>query len=221
MALLLRSLVRDTRPMTRLIRRLEDEFLDDWPAKRVRRSLPACEPVSLMDDMNRQMASALNRMQEFVEDMEALDSWASRFEGERRGEPEPVVRRTESGGLQLALDMAEYKPEDLRIKLVDDHLVVEAESETSGKDSYRKSHFKRWFRLPEDVKVDEIKSKLTESRRLLIELPLNKPIESSNARSIPIEVEQPREAIENHNQGGQGNHQEHHQEEARSSARRQ
>lgn len=226
MALLLRSLVRDPRPVSRLIRRIEDELLDDWPAKRMRRSLPAYEPLSFMDDMNRQMASTLNRMQEFVDDMEALDSLASRFDAEGgRNEPEAIVRRTESGGLQLALDMADYKPEDLKIKLVDDHLVVEAETETSGKDSYRKSHFKRWFRLPDDVKVDDIKSRLTDSKRLLIDLPLNKPIDSSNARTIPIEVEQPKQqAIEN-NQGGpenrqeQGHEQQQRHEEARRSAR--
>lgn len=223
MALLLRSLMRDTRPVTRLMRRLEDELLDDWPAKRVRRSLPAYEPMSVIDDMNRQMASTLSRMQEFVEDMEALDEMANRLEGKRQMEPEALVKRTESGGLQLALDMAGYKPEDLKIKLVDDHLVVEAQNETSGEDSYRKSHFKRWFRLPEDVKVEDIKSKLTSSKKLLIDLPLNTPIENNDARTIPIEVESAKQQAieENHGQTKHDSHGEHQANEGKRAAQRQ
>lgn len=215
MSLLLRSFIRDPRPVSRLVRRLEDEFLDEWPARKMRRTLPAYEPLAVMDDMGRQMANALNRVQDMVEDLENLEDWASRhFDGPakrlRRHEPEALVKRTESGGLQLALDMADYKPEDLKIKLVDDHLVVEAEHESSGEDSYRKSHFKRWFRLPQDVKVDEIKSKLTDGNRLLIDLPLNEPIES-NSRTIPIEVEK-KQAITNES-GDQQQENRHNQEE--------
>jgi HSP20 family molecular chaperone IbpA len=200
--------------MTRLIRRLEDDFYDDWPRRKVRRTLPAYEPVSVMEDMSRQMARALNQVQDLVEDIEKMDDWVHRFDEVdryQRREPEALVRRTESGGLQLALDMSDYKPEDLKIKLVGDSLVVEAESESSGKDSYKKSHFKRWFRLPEDVKVDEIKSKLTDGNRLVIDLPLSKPIESSE-RTIPIQVER-RQAIDENRENMRESQKENRQQE--------
>lgn len=152
-------------------------------------------PAVIMDDMNRQMNAALERMQEFADDLEALDSLVGRFDSRdnrtqrrRRGPVEMQVSRTESGGLQLALDVGDFKPEDLKIKLLEDNLIVEASNESSGEDSYRKSHFKRWFKLPEDCKVDEIRSKLTSDNRLLIELPSNKPDEQQ-ARTIPIEME--------------------------------
>lgn len=172
--------------MTRLARRFEDDFFDDWAVRKMRRSLPVYEPSSVMTNMDL----ALNQVEGLVDEMARMEDWVNRMGEARfqRREPGAVVRRTESGGLQLALDMSDYKPEDLKIRLVEDNLVIEAESESSGKDSYNKSQFKRWFRLPEDVKVDEIKSTLTDGNKLVIDLPLSKPIESSE-RTIPIQIE--------------------------------
>lgn len=206
MSLILRSILRDPRPISRALRRFDDDFfLEEWPLRKVRRTLPAYEsPVSLMEDMSRHMANTVNRMQDLVEEMETLDEIATRLDDNRprrKREDFAVVRRTENGGLQLALDVADYKPEDLQIKLVDDNLVIEAQSESSGKDSYKRSHFKRWFKVPDDCKLEEIRSKVTDDNQLLIDLPLNKPIKS-NERSIPIEVEK-NQAIENN--GGHEN----------------
>lgn len=180
----------------------------------MRRTMPAAyEPMDIVEDMNRQMARAMHQVQELFDDMERVEDWASRFDDGRyrRREPQALVKRTESGGLQLALDMSDFKPEDLKIKLVDDNLVVEADSESSGKDSYSKSHFKRWFKLPEDVKANEIKSRLTEGNKLVIDLPLNKPIESSE-RTIPIEVQTDKRQALGDNSGQSDNKQDEHQD---------
>lgn len=148
-----------------------------------------------MNDMNRQMTAAMNRMQELTEDLDTLDSWVDSWSDRdsrprrSRSADQALLRRTESGGLQLALDVSDFKPEDLKIKLVDDNLVIEGNSETSGKDSYRQTQFKRWFKLPEDCKLEEITSKLTSDKRLVIDLPSNKPLEQQQTRSIPIEME--------------------------------
>lgn len=160
-----------------------------------------------MDAMNRQMDMAMNRMQEFADDLEALDSLVGRFdEGEptsKRRRNDTVVKRTESGGLQLALDVTDYKPEDLKIKLVDDNLVVEAVQETSGEDSYSRSHFKRWFKLPEGCKSEDIRSKLTRDNQLVIELPSRKPLEQKG-HNIPIEMEQASDNQQQPHQASQG-----------------
>lgn len=203
MSLILRSLLRDphiTRPLSRALRRLDNDFWSDnhWPVKRLRRDPGWDSPLSIIEDMNRQMNAAMSRMQDFTDDLDTLDSLMSRYTDDleshskgrnRREGQEAEVRRTESGGIQLALDVANYKPEDLKIKIVDDNLVIEGVSETSGKDSYRQTQFKRWFKLPEDCKLDEIKSKLTGDSKLVIDLPTSKPLEQ-RARSIPIEMDQ-------------------------------
>lgn len=200
MSMLVRSLLRDPRaakPVQRALRKFEDDFwLDDpWPLRRSRYAPVRHSPYSMIEQMDRQMSAAMNQMQELAQDLTNMDSLISRFDNdnwyrESRAQVEDcVVKRTESGGLQLSLDVGDFKPQDLKIQLVDDnHLVVEAVSESSGKDSYQKSHFKRWFKLPEDCKLDEIKSQLTDDNRLVIELPTNKPIEQQKARTIPIEM---------------------------------
>lgn len=99
--------------------------------------------------------------------------------------------RTEDGNLQLAIDVSQYKPEEVNVKLCDDNLVVEARTESSENDSYHKAEFKRWVKLPQDVKREAIKSTLTADKKLLIEVPCSKPIENSRSRSIPIEVQKP------------------------------
>lgn len=197
MSLILRSLMRDpmlARSASRPLRPYEDLLLDAWPYRRAR-SHPYYE-ADLVDNMNRHMTAALGRMQDFAEDLQALDSLVNRIETEdpasRKPRGEVLLKRTENGNLQISLDVADFKPEDLKIQLVDDNLVIEAVSESSGEDSFRRNHFKRWFKLPEDCKVDEIKSKLTADNKLLIDLPGVKPVEQKS-RNIPIEMVKPQE----------------------------
>lgn len=97
--------------------------------------------------------------------------------------------RTEDGTLQMAIDVSQYKPEEVKVKLCDDNLVVEAKTESSENDSYHKAEFKRWVKLPQDVKHDAIKSTLTHDKKLLINVPCNKPIQADRSRNIPIEVQ--------------------------------
>lgn len=113
--------------------------------------------------------------------------------------------RTEDGNLQIALDVSQFKPEEINVKLCDDNLVIEAKTESSENDNYHKAEFKRWVKLPNDVKHDAIKSTLTADKKLLVEVPLNKPIEQSRSRAIPIEV-QKQQAVEGQ-KGDQGDQQ--------------
>lgn len=102
--------------------------------------------------------------------------------------------RTEDGNLQVAVDCSQYKPEEINVRLCDDNLCIEGKTESSENDSYHKAEFKRWIKLPQDVKQDSIKSTLTPEGRLLIEVPMNKPIAESRSQKIPIEVQ--KEAVE-------------------------
>lgn len=99
------------------------------------------------------------------------------------------THRTEDGNMQVAMDVAQFKPEDVNVKICDDNLVVEAKTESSENDSYHKAELKRWIKLPADCKHEAIKSTITPDKRLLIEVPMNKPIADSRSRNIPIEVQ--------------------------------
>lgn len=97
--------------------------------------------------------------------------------------------RGEDGTLQVALDVSQFKPEEVNVKLCDDNLVIEAKTESSENDSYHKAEFKRWLKLPQDVKHDAIKSTMTHDKKLVIEVPCNKPIQADRSRNIPIQVQ--------------------------------
>lgn len=105
------------------------------------------------------------------------------------------TRITEDGALQVAIDVGQYKPEEIQVKLCDDNLMVEAKTETSEADSYHKAEFKRRIKLPADAKYDGVKSTLTQDKKLLIEVPVNKKTTDARSRNIPIEIQrQPVEA---------------------------
>lgn len=98
--------------------------------------------------------------------------------------------RTGDGNLQMAIDVSQYKPEEINVRLCDDNLIVEGKTESSENDSYHKSEFKRWLKLPADCKHEAIKSTLTPDRKLLIEVPMLKPIADNRSRTIPIDIQQ-------------------------------
>lgn len=202
MSMMLRSLLRDPitrRPVPRaLARRWNDDLFDDWPSRKVRLHPDYYSPVSVFEDMNRQIADTIERMNEIVEGLDDMDSYfgrhSRRSSRHHREDGETLVKRTESGGLQLELDVGHFKPEDLKIKLVGDNLVVEGTQELSDEDSHRRRQFKRWFKLPPDCKLDEIRSQLTEDNRLMIDLPSDKPMEQQKVRTVPIEVAKGKES---------------------------
>lgn len=155
----------------------------------------------------RSFDNALNELQTVMDTMnEAIGQYQSSF-GKDLVSGGMKTIRTEDGNLQLALDVSQFKPEEVNVKLCDDNLVVEAKTETSENDSYHKAELKRWIKLPQDTKHEAIKSTLTADKRLLIEVPMNKPIEDSRSRSIPINIQ--REAVEGAKKGQQngGDHQ--------------
>lgn len=143
---------------------------DDWPA------------VSSFDH-------ALNELQSVMENVnEAIGHYQTSLTKDL-GAGGMKTTRTEDGNLQMAFDVAQYKPEEVNVKLCDDNLVVEAKTETSENDSYHKAEFKRWIKLPADVKHEAIKSTWTPDRKLLIQVPMNKPIADSRSRNIPIDIQ--------------------------------
>lgn len=161
------------------MRQLEQEFHE--PFQVARRVHPS-------HFYGSQLAEAVEHLSDLVEEAQEL------VERPRASGNQLAMRRGEDGSVQLAMDVSGFKPEDIKINLVGDHLSVEAKNESSGENSYSRSEIKRWFKLPEDCKVEDIKSNLTKDNKLMISLPSSKPAVEPARRSIPINVE-PREAI--------------------------
>ncbi|KAJ1359960.1 hypothetical protein KIN20_018796 [Parelaphostrongylus tenuis] len=87
----------------------------------------------------------------------------------------------------VSLDVSKFKPENLKVNIDGHCLTVEGKEELEEENGYSMRAFKRQFVLPEDVNLDAIRSFLTDSGKLSVEVPkLAKPLESGG-RSIPIE----------------------------------
>uniref|UniRef100_A0A0K0G009 Protein lethal(2)essential for life (inferred by orthology to a D. melanogaster protein) n=1 Tax=Strongyloides venezuelensis TaxID=75913 RepID=A0A0K0G009_STRVS len=91
-------------------------------------------------------------------------------------------------GISLKFDVSQFKPEELSINVVDGVLVIEGKHEQmdDGKGIVSR-HFIRKFRLPENLKAEDIKSELSKEGMLAIE---GKCLdhEKTKVKSIPIDV---------------------------------
>lgn len=95
---------------------------------------------------------------------------------------------TEADGsrkFHLAFDMRGFEPEEVKIKTHNGTLMISAKKEKKADNSYSLHEFSQSYTLPEDVKLDDLKSTYSETGVLSIEAPLPK-VEPKD-RQIQIE----------------------------------
>lgn len=88
---------------------------------------------------------------------------------------------------KVNLDVQQFKPDELDVKVVDDHLVVEGKhEERTDEHGYVSRHFKRRYRLPENVDESAITSHLSSDGVLQLCAP-KKALPQAEGRTIPIQ----------------------------------
>ncbi|XP_075163597.1 heat shock gene 67Bc [Haematobia irritans] len=85
------------------------------------------------------------------------------------------------------LDVGLFRPDELNVKVVNDHLIIEAKHEERESDDsgYISRHFTRRYSLPKDCDQDAIVSKLSSDGVLSVTLPKSKL--AAKERVIPIQ----------------------------------
>ncbi|KAH7731068.1 Hsp20/alpha crystallin family protein [Aphelenchoides avenae] len=87
------------------------------------------------------------------------------------------------------LDVSAFAPEDLKVSVVGQHIVIEAKHpEKQDSLGLIERHFVRKFQLPKHVAADAVTSNLTADGQLTVYAEPPKPKENSPARSIPIKI---------------------------------
>lgn len=87
---------------------------------------------------------------------------------------------------KVNLDVQQFKPEEISVKVVDDFLVIDARhEERQDSHGYISRHFTRRYKVPSDVDIDAVKSKLSSDGVLTLEAP-KKVVQGTGERSIPI-----------------------------------
>lgn len=91
-------------------------------------------------------------------------------------------------GLKVNLDVQQFKPEEIDVKVVDDYVVVHAKhEERSDQHGYISREFTRRYKIPETVNAEALASKLSSDGILTIQAP-KKAIaaDGGQQRSIPV-----------------------------------
>jgi HSP20 family protein len=131
-------------------------------------------------------------MRRFSEEMDrSFGRFFTRGEGE--GFWAPAIEVTESGGqLKVHADLPGLKPEDVRVEVADDQLIIQGERkydhEEKKKGWYRSERsygqFYRAIPLPEGANTEQAKAQFNNG---VLEISLPVPEQKSNRREIPIE----------------------------------
>ena len=89
----------------------------------------------------------------------------------------------------VTLDVSQYRPEDIEVKVKDNKLTVHAEQrEGNTASGYVQREYYRQYTLPDDVDISLVKCSLSESRVLTVEVP-RLAVESNRERFIPITID--------------------------------
>lgn len=90
---------------------------------------------------------------------------------------------------KVILDVQQFKPEEITVRLVDNFVVVEAKHEEKRDEHGLISRqFMRKYMLPEQVDRDKLESNISSDGILTIKAPLKQTEEKKNERTIKIEL---------------------------------
>lgn len=94
---------------------------------------------------------------------------------------------TPEDGFQVSLNVQNFKPEEVSVKVADNNVIIEAKHEERNEDdSYVSRHFSRRYTLPDDCDTKDIVSTLSADGILTVRAP-PKEIDTKNARNIHIQ----------------------------------
>lgn len=100
---------------------------------------------------------------------------------------EEDLARISKDGYEVSMNVSEFKPEELSVKVVDNSVIVEGKSEQQQDNNggYISRHFVRRLALPQGYEIDNAISTLSSDGILTVSVP--KPQIEEKARDIPIQ----------------------------------
>lgn len=94
---------------------------------------------------------------------------------------------TPEDGFQVNLNVQNFKPEEVSVKVADNNVIIEAKHEERNEDdSFVSRHFSRRYTLPDNCNIKDVISTLSADGILTVRAP-PKEIDTKNARTIHIQ----------------------------------
>jgi len=119
------------------------------------------------------------------------DRWNNMVQDQQKNKTftrEIEVNQNDSKELNLTFDLKDYKPDELKVTVMDNVLKIEAKHEDSSDGNHVSRHFVRSYVLPDDYKVREVQSSLSKSGKLVVTVPKQNITEKTDAQNIPIKM---------------------------------
>ena len=98
-----------------------------------------------------------------------------------------ITDRDGSRKLKLTFDVRQFRPDEISVKTVDQHLVVRAQHKEDSDTSKVYREYNRQFLLPPSINPETMKSILSPEGVLSIEAPVNPALDAPRERLVPIE----------------------------------
>ncbi|ALC44992.1 Hsp26 [Drosophila busckii] len=93
-------------------------------------------------------------------------------------------------GFQVCMDVAQFKPSELTVKVVDNSIVVEGKhEEREDNHGYISRHFVRRYALPQGYEADKVASALSSDGVLTVSVPKPQPIEDKSKERV-VQIQQ-------------------------------
>ena len=103
-------------------------------------------------------------------------------------QPDEEAMEDEDKKLSLKINLGNYKPEEVNVKLQGNGLVVTAEHKTEEDSAYTYRHFKQYYTLPNEVDAGTLVSKFSQDGVLSIEAE-RKPMPANQDKDIEVQRE--------------------------------
>ncbi|XP_017005460.1 heat shock protein 26 [Drosophila takahashii] len=102
----------------------------------------------------------------------------------------PATAQVGKDGFQVCMDVAQFKPNELNVKVVDDSILVEGKHEERQDDhGHIMRHFVRRYKVPEGYKPEQVVSQLSSDGVLTVSIPKPQAIEDKSKERI-IQIQQ-------------------------------
>ncbi|XP_034105000.1 heat shock protein 23 [Drosophila albomicans] len=102
----------------------------------------------------------------------------------------PAACKVGKDGFQVCMDVAQFKPSELNVKVVDNSIVVEGKHEEREDDhGYITRHFVRRYALPEGYEPEKVASTLSSDGVLTVNVPKPLAIEEKGSERI-VQIQQ-------------------------------
>merc|ERR1719226_172662 len=99
------------------------------------------------------------------------------------------VNENDEKELTLKFDLKDYKPNELKVTVLDNVLKIEAKHEENTEGNHVSKQFERSYVLPAEYKAKEVQSSLSKSGTLTVSVPKQNLTEKNIVRDVHIKLE--------------------------------